>query len=56
MQLISLILFGGLILLAGVCQITIERPATNSTTAAAFDPDTDYFLDKAEIQHTSTSR
>ena len=48
---INLILFGGLVLLVGACRPTIEQPATNSTTAAAFDPGTDYFPDKAEVQY-----
>ncbi|MXW65343.1 MAG: ABC transporter substrate-binding protein [Bacteroidetes bacterium SB0662_bin_6] len=51
MRPINLILFGGLVLLAGACRPTIEQPETNSTTAAAFEPGTDYFPDKAEIQY-----
>ena len=51
MQPLNLIFFGGLVLLAGACRPAVEQPETNTTAAAAFEPGTDYFPDKAVVQY-----
>jgi len=50
MRHIILIFLGGLVLLTGGCRPAVEQPETAGVTAD-FEPDTDYFRDKAEIQY-----